>query len=175
MSQIRVRYLTPTELKTEEGLADQPEFPILFSRARDRIATLRAVYGVGPLAIDFRGMGDRSRKVEMISCNVRHVAIERRSSRTGQTHPLGGFIGKREYQGDLAEFVPYLRAAEWTGVGRQTVWGKGEIACDVFESAVIHCGKVPTAKWRNWQTHQTQNLALFTQRVGSTPTFATNK
>jgi hypothetical protein len=38
---------------------------------------------------------------------------------------------------------------------------------------VIHCGKVPSAKWRNWQTHQTQNLALFTQRVGSTPTFAT--
>ena len=38
---------------------------------------------------------------------------------------------------------------------------------------MIHCGKVPKAKWRNWQTHQTQNLALFTQRVGSTPTFAT--
>ena len=30
------------------------------------------------------------------------------------------------------------------------------------------------AKWRNWQTHQTQNLAHFTVRVGSTPTFATN-
>jgi hypothetical protein len=29
------------------------------------------------------------------------------------------------------------------------------------------------AKWRNWQTHQTQNLAHFTVRVGSTPTFAT--
>ena len=51
VSQIRVRYLTPTELKTEEGLADRPEFPILFSRARDRIATLRALYGAGPLAI----------------------------------------------------------------------------------------------------------------------------
>ena len=70
----------------------------------------------------------------MISCNVRHVAIERRSSRTGQTHPLGGFIGNAKYHGDLSEFVPYLRAAEWTGVGRQTVWGKGEIACDVFET-----------------------------------------
>jgi hypothetical protein len=34
----------------------------------------------------------------------------------------------------------------------------------------LHC---PVAKWRNWQTHQTQNLALFTERVGSTPTFAT--
>jgi hypothetical protein len=31
----------------------------------------------------------------------------------------------------------------------------------------------PVAKWRNWQTHQTQNLAYFTVRVGSTPTFAT--
>jgi hypothetical protein len=30
------------------------------------------------------------------------------------------------------------------------------------------------AEWRNWQTHQTQNLAKFTLRVGSTPTSATN-
>lgn len=29
------------------------------------------------------------------------------------------------------------------------------------------------AKWRNWQTQQTQNLPYFTVRVGSTPTFAT--
>jgi hypothetical protein len=31
------------------------------------------------------------------------------------------------------------------------------------------------AEWRNWQTHQTQNLAKFTLRVGSTPTSATNE
>ena len=31
------------------------------------------------------------------------------------------------------------------------------------------------AEWRNWQTHQTQNLAFFTERVGSTPTSATTK
>src|SRR5215472_16161841 len=35
-------------------------------------------------------------------------------------------------------------------------------------------GSRSVAKWRNWQTHQTQNLAHFTVRVGSTPTFATN-
>jgi CRISPR/Cas system endoribonuclease Cas6 (RAMP superfamily) len=53
--------------------------------------------------------------------------VERRSSRTGQTHSIGGFVGEAEYEGDLAEFVPYLKAAKWVGVGRQTVWGKGEI------------------------------------------------
>jgi len=32
-----------------------------------------------------------------------------------------------EYEGQLGEFIPYLEAAQWTGVGRQCVWGKGEI------------------------------------------------
>ena len=37
-------------------------------------------------------------------------------------------MGEAEYEGDLTEFMPYLRAGEWTGVGRQTTWGKGAIA-----------------------------------------------
>jgi hypothetical protein len=56
------------------------------------------------------------------------VESARRSSRTGQTHSLGGFVGTAEYEGDLAEFLPYLEAGRWVGVGRQAVWGKGEIA-----------------------------------------------
>jgi hypothetical protein len=59
------------------------------------------------------------------------VSIERRSSRTGQTHPIGGFQGTVEYTGPLDEFLPYLEAARWTGVGRQAVWGKGEIAVSI--------------------------------------------
>jgi hypothetical protein len=55
------------------------------------------------------------------------VETSRRSGRTGQIHPLGGFVGEAEYEGDLTEFVPYLRAAHWTGVGRQTAWGKGAL------------------------------------------------
>ena len=31
-------------------------------------------------------------------------------------------------KGELAEFCSrYLRLGKWVGVGRQTVWGKGEI------------------------------------------------
>jgi len=43
----------------------------------------------------------------------------------GQRHPLGGFVGEAEYEGELAEFLPYLRLGKWVGVGRQTVWGRG--------------------------------------------------
>jgi hypothetical protein len=45
---------------------------------------------------------------------------------------LGGFVGVAEYEGDLNEFFPYLEIARWTGVGRQTVWGKGEINCEAY-------------------------------------------
>lgn len=127
ITHIRVRFLTPTELKSGQQLAARPEFSVLAARIRDRISTLREIYGEGPLAIDFRAFGERAALVRMTRCEVGQRDIERRSSRTGQVHPIGGFVGEAEYEGDLAEFVPYLRAAKWTGVGRQTVWGKGEI------------------------------------------------
>jgi hypothetical protein len=64
----------------------------------------------------------------MTRCEIRRVEVERRSGRTGQSHSIGGFAGVAEYEGDLREFLPFLEAAQWTGVGRQAVWGKGEIA-----------------------------------------------
>jgi hypothetical protein len=122
--------LTPTELKSGQQLALRPEFPILAARIRDRLSTLRELYDEGPLTIDFRAFGERATLVHMSRCDTQHVDIVRRSSRTGQVHPIGGFTGEAEYEGDLTEFVPYLLAAKWTGVGRQTVWGKGEISLD---------------------------------------------
>ncbi|MBV9765671.1 MAG: CRISPR system precrRNA processing endoribonuclease RAMP protein Cas6 [Acidobacteriaceae bacterium] len=127
VSRLRVTFVTPTELKSGQQLAARPEFATLAARVRDRISTLRELYGEGALAIDFRGFGERAAQVRMIRSEIQQVEIMRRSTRTGQVHPIGGFIGKAEYEGDLAEFVPYLRAARWTGVGRQTVWGKGQI------------------------------------------------
>jgi len=125
---ICVRFLTPTELKG----AERPEFGILLARIRDRISTLRELYGDGPLAIDFKAFGERAARVPMTRCELVPVAAERISRGTGQRHSLGGFTGFAEYEGYLADFLPYLEIARWTGVGRQTVWGKGEIAYETF-------------------------------------------
>jgi hypothetical protein len=129
---VTIRFVTPTELKNGRELAHRPEFGVLFARLRDRISTLRALYGDGPLEIDFRAMGARAEAIQMTRSEIVRVHVERRSSRTGQRHPLGGFVGEAEYQGELGEFVPYLKLGKWVGVGRQTVWGKGEI--EVVES-----------------------------------------
>jgi hypothetical protein len=124
-----IRFVTPTELKTAGEVADRPEFGVLFTRLRDRIGALRALYGAGPLPIAFREMGERASAVRLRRLEIEWERAERTSRRTGQTHPLGGFVGEAEYEGDLAEFMPWLRCGRWSGVGRQTVWGKGDIRC----------------------------------------------
>ena len=126
-ARVCVRFLTPTELKCKGRLAAQPEFPVLFGRLRDRLSTLRALYGAGSLEIDCRGMGERAAAVRLVRAELAWEEIRRRSARTGQVHPLGGFTGIAEYEGPLTEFLPWLRAARWAGVGRQTVWGKGDM------------------------------------------------
>jgi hypothetical protein len=123
---VRLRFLTPTELKNEGVTADRPEFPILFARLRDRIGTLRALYGAGALEIDFREIGERAR-AKLERADLTHHEVFRKSGRTGQIHPLGGFTGTADYIGDLGEFVPWLRAARWVGVGRHTAWGNGDV------------------------------------------------
>ena len=125
ISRIRVEFQTPTELKAADG--NVSDFPMLVARVRDRLSTLRSLYGAGPLEIDFRGLAARARSVRTVRSELRQVAVERRSSRTGQRHGIGGLIGFAEYEGDLAEFVPYLQAAYWTGVGRHCTWGNGQI------------------------------------------------
>ena len=126
-ARVRIEFVTPTELKTAGQPVASPEFAVLFARLRDRISTLRALYGPGPLEVDFSSLGERARSVRLTRSELRWHTTQRRSSRTGQVHPIGGFTGIAGYEGDLGEFIPYLRAGEFTGVGRQTVWGKGEI------------------------------------------------
>ena len=124
---VTVEFLTPTELKSGGHLASDPLFPTLFARVRDRVATLGSLYGGAPMDIDFRAMGERAMAVRMTASAIRVLEVTRRSSHTGQRHPIGGFAGWAAYEGPLAEFLPWLRAASYTGVGRQTTWGKGEI------------------------------------------------
>jgi CRISPR-associated endoribonuclease Cas6 len=129
--QIRVDFQTPTELKN----ASPQDFSALTSRVRDRISTLSALYGSGPLEIDFRALADRAASIETTRSELHHVSVYRRSRGTGQTHPIGGLVGFAEYAGSLAEFIPYLNAAHWTGVGRHCTWGNGQITTTILDSA----------------------------------------
>ena len=121
-----VEFLTPTELKNEGQIVGRPEFFVLISRVRDRLGNLTSLYGDG-LELDWTGLTERARAVRLMDSNLRTEGGMRMSTKTGQTHALAGFVGTATYEGSVGEFLPLLRVAVYTGVGRQTVWGKGHI------------------------------------------------
>jgi hypothetical protein len=127
VTRLRVDFLTATELKAQGKVLREPDFAILVARARDRISALCSIYQQPLMEIDYTAIGERAAAVQMTACQVREVEAWRESQRTGQTHSLGGFAGYAEYEGALAEFLPWLQAAQWTGVGRLTPWGNGRI------------------------------------------------
>jgi hypothetical protein len=148
VNRVVVRFVTPTELKHEHRLVERPEFGVVLARVRDRVSTLASLYGDGPLGIDFAEFGRRASTIEMTRYEARGVSVARLSSRTGQRHPIGGFVGEAEYSGQVAEFVPFLKAAQFTGVGRQTTWGKGELAVVSLSYA--------EPKWSSTADHERQ-------------------
>jgi hypothetical protein len=130
IERLRLRFCTPTELKAGGEVAENPEFGVLFARIRDRVSALLHLYQGAELEVDPSAWGREAQSVKLMDSQLQHHAITRLSSRTGQRHSIGGFTGCADYAGNLGDFMPWLKIAYWTGVGRQTVWGKGEIQVD---------------------------------------------
>ena len=87
VNRVRLRFMTPTELKGGERVTDRPEFAVLASRIRDRLSTLRNLYDDGPLDIDFRGFGERAGRVRMTRCDLRRVDLVRQAAGPGRFTP----------------------------------------------------------------------------------------
>jgi hypothetical protein len=127
ITRIWVRFVTPTELKAAGEVRNEPNFADLFARVRDRLSSLSMFYGRERLAVDFAAMAARAASVRTARMALQYTEASRRSTRTGQTHSIGGLTGDMEFMGNLGEFLPWMACARWTGVGRHTVWGNGEL------------------------------------------------
>ena len=124
---IAIRFLTPTVLKSDGEIIRRPDFHHVLKRLRDRLNALSTFFGEGPIEADFKGLGERAKQVRTVSCDAQWIQRFRTSSKTRQTHELSGFIGTAVYEGDVAEFRPWLAVGELIHIGKHTVWGMGGI------------------------------------------------
>lgn len=132
--ELTLRFLTPTALKHEGRLLrNEASFPVVWGRLRDRLSALRLLYGHGAFAADnFAELNqEAAENVKTMKQSLQWIETRRRSSRTGQTHALEGFIGEVTYAGNLSPFIPWIHAGFWTGIGRHCVWGQGMIAPNI--------------------------------------------
>ena len=132
-SKVQVVFRTPTEMKSNNEIATLPAFPVLVARIRERVDRLRELYSGASDVNLSANFTEPARQIQTAFCDVKHTNVNRLSSKTGQRHPIGGFVGRAVYEGTLDEFLPYLQAAAFTGVGRHTAWGNGELEVTVLK------------------------------------------
>lgn len=134
---VRVRFRTATDLRGASASGGEaPSFGTLLRRARDRASALATFFGDGALFEDEReprALADAADRVRLLGAEIEAMRTERRSSRTGQRHPLEGIVGTAHYEGDdLATLMPWLRLAEVLGVGKHTTFGLGHLEVEVL-------------------------------------------
>jgi len=134
---LRVRFLRPTEIKHQGLPVSRPEFSLVVTRVAERLGNLSEMYGSGPLGWDWRKIVAAARDIRLVDFHVAcgsdpdggaglQQSRTRYSTKTGQKHGLGGFIGDAIYSGPgVARFRPLLVAGKYCGIGRHTVWGNG--------------------------------------------------
>ncbi|MBI5142689.1 MAG: CRISPR system precrRNA processing endoribonuclease RAMP protein Cas6 [Nitrospirae bacterium] len=123
---LSVDFLTPTRIFYNKQLAATPEFHVLIRAILRRMSLLHYFHcGGDPSGWDFRGIIERAGAVEMKRNGTKWHDWERYSSRQDTRMTLGGFMGDVEYEGDIAPFLPLIRAGEALHVGKGTGFGLG--------------------------------------------------
>ena len=66
-----------------------------------------------------------ARQVRLVEDATRWVELESYSTRQSRSTPIGGFVGRATYEGDLEPFLPWLVWGQVLHVGKDAVKGNG--------------------------------------------------
>lgn len=137
-----VHFRTPTLLRTGSGvdgagrrtaareISGAPPLGVVIRRLRDRLSALCTFFAAEPWERDdFGELGRLADEVELVADETVWEHRARRSTRTGRSHELSGFVGRVTYRfpsaPHLTALLPLLRYGELLHVGKHAVWGNG--------------------------------------------------
>ncbi len=123
---LHLNFITPIRLKFDERLIPTLEFHILFRNLLRRISLLSYFHCDKELNIDFKGLIEKSKRVEVKNSNLRWFDWERYSNRQKTSMMMGGLIGSILFGGNFSEFLPYIYLGEYIHVGKGTSFGLGK-------------------------------------------------
>lgn len=98
-----------------------------------RLCTVAALYGEIDEADEARvsRLEAMAGAVRVVRDSVQALRWERHSLARGRTHPMKGFLGVLEIEGEIGELAGILRLAEVTHVGKATSHGLGRIRVEL--------------------------------------------
>jgi len=118
---------TPLRLKFDNHLQAKLPFSLLVRAMLRRVSSLFETYGTGEPELDYRGLVERAKKIEIVQDDLHWFDWQRYSNRQEEKMLMGGMIGSAAYQGQIGEFIPLLTLCRELHLGKQTAFGLGQI------------------------------------------------
>ena len=132
-SGIVIHLKTPLRLKFKNRLTAELPFHIFVRSMLRRISSLYECYGNGEPQIDYRSLVQKAQDIQSRNVNLTWFDWKRYSSRQGIGMQMGGIVGSVRYQGNLAEFLPFIDMCEILHVGKQTSFGLGQYKTELLQ------------------------------------------
>lgn len=125
--QVTLRFLTPTRIKYAGKLTSDIDFEILMRNLLRRLSWLAEIHCDEKWKLDWKELIKKAKEnIKTVHSDLRWYDWERYSQRQATRMKMGGFTGEITFEGDLAEFIPYLTLGEYLHIGKGTVYGLGK-------------------------------------------------
>ncbi|MDI6865489.1 CRISPR system precrRNA processing endoribonuclease RAMP protein Cas6 [Thermodesulfovibrio yellowstonii] len=124
---LTLKIITPLRIRYQRKFVTELDFHILVRNLIRRISLL-GYFHCGEQLPDFtvQEVIRHAETINTVNSNLRWHDWERYSSRQETKMKLGGVIGEIVYRGNIAPFIPYLKAGEILHVGKNTSFGLGK-------------------------------------------------
>ncbi len=121
-----ISFLTPLRLRFDGHITDKIEFHIFVRNLLRRISSLSYFHCGEKLELDFKYFIERAKVVKQVSSDIRWFDWKRYSTRQEAWMALGGITGTVSYEGDVSDFMFFLKLGEYVHVGKGTSFGLGK-------------------------------------------------
>jgi CRISPR-associated endoribonuclease Cas6 len=131
-SRLALHFLTPTRITYNGRLTQDIEFHIIIRNLLRRISLISYFHSNdnGREDIDFKSIIEKAKAVKIAGKRLRIYDWERYSGRQERRINMAGVVGRITFEGDIAPFMPLLKAGEVLHVGKGTVFGLGRYEVD---------------------------------------------
>lgn len=123
---VTINFLTPTRIVLKGRLTRELNFQLFLTNLLRRISWLSQFHNDKELEFDYKYLISQAERIKTEAKDFQWYDWERYSSRQNLRMKLGGFVGRILYEGDLKEFLPFLKLGEYLHLGKGTSFGLGK-------------------------------------------------
>ena len=122
---VELEFLTPTSIKVDGKWTKDLTFEHLIRNLLRRIRFLSYFHCGEDLDVDAHGLIKASADVKHVS-RLNWLRKDRYSYRAEKSVPMGGFVGKIHFSGEIEPFLPFIYLGEYLHIGHHTAFGFGQ-------------------------------------------------